>query len=405
MTTTPSRPPRTGGLVWHRGMAARDPGEHHRAATPLELLFDLCFVVAIARAAAELHHAITEDHVGAGLAGYVTVFFAIWWAWMNFTWFASAYDTDDVVYRVLTVVQMVGVLVLAVGVPAAFERFDIGTVVLGYSIIRVAMVALWLRAAREDPARRRITLVYAGGLAAVQLLWVALLALPFPWFYVGFGVLVVVELGIPVAAEARHTRRTTWHPEHIAERYGLLTLIVLGEVILGVTNALGGALTEQGLSLPLVLLALGGVLLVVGLWWTYFLGGDDTGLVTLRGALTWGYGHYALFGAVAALGAGLEVAVDAEEHLSHLGEVGAGFAVAVPAAVVLVVLTQLRRITWPAHTTAHHIVVVTALAQLGCAALAGVVGIGGSVLLMGVVLLAALATYLVRGRRPAMIEE
>ncbi|MQA98293.1 MAG: low temperature requirement protein A, partial [Streptosporangiales bacterium] len=88
------------------------------------MLFDLCFVVAVAQAAAELHHGLAEVHVGPALLGYVLVFFAIWWAWMNFTWFASAYDTDDVPYRVLTLVQIAGVLVLAAGVPDAFLHYD-----------------------------------------------------------------------------------------------------------------------------------------------------------------------------------------------------------------------------------------------------------------------------------------
>ncbi len=115
-------------------MRGRDPGEVHRAASPLELLFDLTFVVAVAQAAEGLHHALVEDHVVSGLIGYAGVFFAIWWAWMNFTWFASAYDTDDVPYRVLTLVQMGGVLVLAAGVSAALTRFDFTVVTLGYVI-------------------------------------------------------------------------------------------------------------------------------------------------------------------------------------------------------------------------------------------------------------------------------
>ena len=93
---------------WFRPMTARDPQEEHRTSSPLELLFDLTFVVAIASAAAELHHAISEDHVLPGVLGYLAVFFAIWWAWMNFTWFASAYDCDDALYRVLTVLMMAG---------------------------------------------------------------------------------------------------------------------------------------------------------------------------------------------------------------------------------------------------------------------------------------------------------
>lgn len=382
---------------WHRLMVARDPGQHHRAATPLELLFDLCFVVAIARAAAEMHHAIAEDHVLTGLLGYALVFFAIWWAWMNFTWFASAYDTDDGLYRALTVVQMAGVLVLAVGVPAVFRSFDLGVVIVGYVIMRLPMIAQWLRAAREDPERRRTCRSYAAGLAVVQVLWVALVFVPAPWVFVGVVVLLVAELAVPAWAESRGN--TTWHPEHIAERYGLLTLIVLGEVILGTTNAIAGALAT-GVSVGLVLLAAGGLLLVFALWWTYFLGGDDEGLSSIRTALGWGYGHYVVFGGIAALGAGLEVAVDVANHTAHgAGNLTAGLSVAVPVALVLVVLSELRRLTWAAGTSNRVIVGAAAALLLGCGLLSAVTGPGPAVLLMGVVLVAALSLFLTLGSR------
>ena len=102
-------------------MEGRDPDEPHRAATPLELFFDLCFVVAVAQAAVALHHELADGHLIEGTVAYLMVFFAIWWAWMGFTWFASAYDTDDVLYRLLTFFQIAGVLVIAAGVPRAFE--------------------------------------------------------------------------------------------------------------------------------------------------------------------------------------------------------------------------------------------------------------------------------------------
>ena len=105
-------------------MSGRDPGEEHRASTPLELLFDLTFVVAVARAGIELHDALGHGQAGHALTGYAAVFFGLWWAWVNFTWFASAYDTDDVPYRLLTLLQMAGVLVFAAGIPAAAEHFD-----------------------------------------------------------------------------------------------------------------------------------------------------------------------------------------------------------------------------------------------------------------------------------------
>src|SRR6185312_17111740 len=139
---------------WLTPMRARSATEDHRVSTPLELFFDLCFVVAVAQAGSPLHHAITEDHVWAGVRGYLMVFFAIWWAWMNFTWFSSAYDTDDDVYRITTFVQISGALVLAAGVEQAFEHNDFRVITIGYVIMRLAMVSQWLRAARSDPRRR-----------------------------------------------------------------------------------------------------------------------------------------------------------------------------------------------------------------------------------------------------------
>ena len=136
---------------WHIRMSGRDPAEAHRAATPLELLFDLCFVVAVAQAATFLHHDLAEGQFAHGVLSYLVVFFCIWWPWMNFTWFASAYDTDDVQYRLLTFVQIAGVLVVAAGVPRVFEELDFTIMVVGYVIMRIALVAQWLRAAREDP--------------------------------------------------------------------------------------------------------------------------------------------------------------------------------------------------------------------------------------------------------------
>src|SRR5689334_15751347 len=188
---------------WYRPMLARRPDVEHRAATPLELLFDLCFVVAVAQAAAELHHAVAEDHLGAGLLGYLTVFFAIWWAWMNFSWFATAFDVDDVPYRLTTLVQIAGGLVLAAGVPVAFERADFAVITWGYVIMRLAMVAQWLRAARSDPGHRAVALAYAVGITVVQAGWLLRLLLPDALLLPAFVVLVVAELAVPAVAERR----------------------------------------------------------------------------------------------------------------------------------------------------------------------------------------------------------
>ena len=84
-------------------------------------MFDLTFVVAFGTAANELAHALSADHIGSGIAAFAFATFGITWAWINFTWFASAYDTDDWIYRVTTMVQMVGVLIFALGIKPMFE--------------------------------------------------------------------------------------------------------------------------------------------------------------------------------------------------------------------------------------------------------------------------------------------
>ncbi len=389
--------------VWRRPMVARDPYEGHRTATPLELLFDLTFVVAVARAAAELHHALAEGHIGHAMAGYAMVFFGIWWAWMNFTWFASAYDTDDVPYRLLTLLQMSGVLVYAAGIPAAFERFDFTVVVIGYLVMRTALVAQWLRAAREHPEARSATLRYAVGVGCVQAAWVGWLWVPGPAGVWGFGVLAAAELAVPVWAEFRGTP-TTWHPGHITERYGLFTIIVLGEVVLATTTAVQSAVSshDSGLSAGVVLTAVAGVLLVFGLWWSYFKHSAEGRLRrSLPSTLAWGYGHYAVFAAVAALGAGLQVVIDTLGHHSHVGPVAAALTVAVPVAVFLVVLGLLNLGSGQDAATSLPMVVATAVLVVASAFTARLTALPATVLIMAVLVALLLAYHLAAAHRAA----
>src|SRR6185503_11692432 len=166
--------------------SGRDPEERHRTATPLELLFDLTFVVAFGVAANELAHYVAEGHVRTGVLGFGFASFAVAWAWINWSWFASAYDTDDWVMRLATMVQMVGVIVLALGLEQAFASIDDGDVldngvmVAGYVVMRVPMVFLWLRAARHDPPRRPAALAYVWTIAVAQVFWVVLAIVDLP---------------------------------------------------------------------------------------------------------------------------------------------------------------------------------------------------------------------------------
>lgn len=300
----------------------RDIHEEHRVSTPLELLFDLTFVVAIALAAAQLHHGLAEHHLAQALPVFGLVFFSIWWAWMNYSWFASAYDNDDTAFRLLTMLQMLGVLVLATGIGGAFEG-QWAAMVFGYVLMRVALVVQWVRAGRGDPERRSTCYRYALGVAAVQVFWVARLSLPADWMWPMAVLGVVLELAVPAWAE--RVGPTPWHAHHIAERYGLMTIIVLGECVLGTGNSIASVLQSEGWSWGLAAVGIGGLGLVLALWWIYFLLPSAEALHHHRErAWGWGYGHFFVFASVAALGSGLEVVADMLKVSSHGGAEGNG---------------------------------------------------------------------------------
>jgi low temperature requirement protein LtrA len=379
-------------VPWRLPMTGRDPGEQHRASTPLELFFDLCFVVAVASAAAELHHGLAEGHFDA-VAGFALSFFAIWWAWMNYTWFASAYDTGDVRFRLLTFVVMSGALVFAAGLPTLFERGNSAVAVLGYAIMRLGMVPLWLRAARDHAQCRRTALWYAVGISIVQLLWIARLWVPGPALGAATAcLLVALELAVPWLAE-RHGM-TPWHREHIAERYSLFTIIVLGEVLLATTQGIQGTLEEHGFGGPLLMTIVGGLLIVFGMWWVYFKHpGEET--LASGSSFVFGYGHYVVFASVAAVGAALAAAVDVVQHEAHVGQRAAGLALAIAVAVYLLALGAVHARAGRADVLAAP--AVTSALVLVVAAFG--VGLGLTVLLIGLVVAGAVAHYLLATHR------
>ncbi|WP_055610974.1 low temperature requirement protein A [Streptomyces phaeochromogenes] len=348
-----------------RRMTARGRDEAHRVASPLELFFDLCFVVAIAQAGVQLVHSVAEAHAAEGILNYAMVFFAIWWAWMNFTWFASAYDNDDVLYRVVTLIQIAGVLVLAAGVSQAFEDHDFLLVLLGYVIMRMALTAQWLRVARNaDGAERRMALRYAGGVLVCQAGWVGLVLLPEagrPWLFL---VMAIAEMCVPLVAEREFS--TVWHPHHISERYGLFTIIVLGETIAAATIAVKVGVDENDALGELLPIASGGLLIIFAAWWIYFVVPIHGHLSSSRKAFLWGYGHYVIFASAAAIGAGLEVAVEQAVGKAHISTSAASAAVTLPTALFLLMVWVLHARHYKVGTAQQLVLPVTALAVALC---------------------------------------
>ncbi len=384
-------------------MGGRDPHEKHRAATPLELFFDLTFVIAFGVAGSQFAHEIAEAHVGAGLLGFSFAMFAVIWAWINFTWFASAYDTDDWVFRVVTMVQIVGVLILAMGIEPMFhslvegDHVDNRVIVGGYVLMRLALVTQWVRASRQDPARRETCLRYAKYLAVVQLGWIAVLIIEadIATTFAMTVPLIMLEMATPYAAERK--AKTPWHAHHIAERYGLLAIIALGECLIGAIETLRAIVANHGWSVDAALVGFGGTALAFGMWWIYFMlpAGRALHLRRQRSYL-FGYGHIPIFAAIAATGAGLHVAAYFIDHEAHISAAAAVASIAVPVALFKLSLTWLYSVMVGADRT------IITVAACVLAALAGSIGLaaaGASVPVCLLVIVLALGVSIVVDER------
>ncbi|MCX4762773.1 low temperature requirement protein A [Streptomyces sp. NBC_01275] len=381
-----------------RRLTARGPGEAHRVASPLELFFDLCFVVAIAQAGVQLVHAVAESHAGEGILNYAMVFFAIWWAWMNFTWFASAYDNDDILYRLVTLLQIAGVLILAAGVSRAFEDHEFVAVWLGYAIMRFALSSQWLRVAwSAEGAERTMALRYVGGVLICQVGWLGLLLLPEDGRLWLFLVMALLEMCVPLYAEKDHP--TSWHPHHISERYGLFTIIVLGETIAAATVAVKSGFDENDELGKVLPIAAGGLLTIFAAWWIYFVVPIHGHLRSSRQAFLWGYGHYVVFASAAAIGAGLEVAVEQAVGQASISTLAASAAVTLPTALYLIAVWALHARHYKVGPAQQAVLPVTALLVVCCTFLGG-----WAVLAAGLVSALAVATGVTLTARAAARE-
>jgi low temperature requirement protein LtrA len=318
-----------------RPLTPRDPQESHRVASPLELFTDLCYVVGVSQAAAAMHHDVLKGHPVHGLFFFAFAFFAIWWAWLNFAWFNSAYDNDDTVSRLLTLLQVFGSLVLAAGIPNTFdEDFRLG--VAGYSIMRIGLILLWLRAAAGHAEGRRTALRYAGALFVTQGLWISFLAVPHDLRIPAFVALAALDTFVPFWSEL--AGRTPWHPHHIAERYGLFFIIVLGETVLSATTAIQIGINGEASRDALASVVIGGVLIIFSAWWLYF-ARDSAEVIGDSGyEFFWGFGHYFIYSAIALLGAALALRIDVYEHAAHVSDLTSAAIVTVPVAVFLIAL-------------------------------------------------------------------
>jgi low temperature requirement protein LtrA len=278
----------------------RDLDEMRRA-TWLELFFDLVFVAAVS----QLANALAAEPTTTRFFEFMGLFVPVWWAWMGFTFYANRFDTDDLVYRLLMLCAMFGVAALATTIPSVFQGATNGFA-LAYIAVRLVLLTLYARASRHVPEARALVRTFLTFFGAAILVWVASLAFDAPWAYVLWGVALCIELSAPIRAwrllpDAPVDRR------HLPERFGLLTLIVLGESVLAVVVGVSKISWDAGSAAAAAM----GFLVAAALWWIYF---DflDEGALTARGifgGLTYTYMNYFVVVGLAALGAGVKLAI------------------------------------------------------------------------------------------------
>ncbi|WP_164974851.1 low temperature requirement protein A [Halegenticoccus tardaugens] len=276
-------------------------GETDRHATWLELFFDLVFVVAVA----QLAYVLAGDVTPTGALRFVALFVPVWWAWIGSTFYATRFDTDDVEYRLLTAVEMFGVVALAVNIPDGFGASSSGFA-LAYAGIRGVLVFKYYRAVRHVPEARPLTTRFARGFGLAALVWFVSAFVPPPFRFLLWALGLAIDFGTPITAGTLHAELPP-HPSHLPERFGLFTIIVLGEAIIGVVSGIAA----QEWTAASVLVGAFGTAIAFCLWWIYF---DDHDGSAVRAAQAegriwtyqaWLYLHLPLVVGLTAAGVGV----------------------------------------------------------------------------------------------------
>jgi low temperature requirement protein LtrA len=305
---------------------------------------------------------------------------------------------------------MVGVVIVGLGLPDLFHSLDVGNdvdntvMIAGYVVMRVAVIANWARVARQAPLYRQAAVAYIVSVGVAQVGWivVAIPHLSIRTTLVTSLVLYVIELAGPWVSERRCA--TPWHPHHIAERYGLLVIIALGEGVIGTVASVSPLVHEHGWSFDAVVLIIAGIILTFTMWWMYF--AIPFGEILRRNRAAswlWGYGHLVLFAALAAVGSGLHVAAYIVEGVAHVGYETAVLAVAIPVGVYLLGLFAIYAAMVRTFDTFHLLLIALVVVALVVAGLlAGTASFGVCVLIVAAAPLIVVLGFELVGHRHAL---
>jgi low temperature requirement protein LtrA len=284
--------------------------DEERHATWLETFFDLVFVVAVSQVAHRLTFRLTIPAV----LEYLALFVPIVWAWIGVVFYTDRFGTDGLGDRLAVLVQMAAAAVLAVSAGGAL-RFTSAAFALAYATIRVVMVVQYAFAWYYVPAARPITRRYFWGFLLAAVFWALSVLFGPPWRFILWGAGIAADFAVPLSAGQLHARFAP-HTRHLPERFGLFTLIVLGETIVAVVAGLANHPWSwlDGLTGFL------GLILAFSFWWLYFDNLDDAVIRAARerGRIwiyqSWLYAHFPLYAALAATGVGIAYAIRADQY-------------------------------------------------------------------------------------------
>jgi low temperature requirement protein LtrA len=228
----------------------------------LELFYDLIYVVIIA----ELGNLLSHDVSWVGVLEFVLLFIPVWWSWTGITFYVNRIVVDDIWHRLLIFTQMTFVAVMAISVEHAFgETFIQFTLV--YVSIQSILIVMYLRAGWHIERSRPLMYRYAKGNGIAIAIWLVSAFTPPPYRYLLAGVGMAVHFAVAWSPGTRKlTGQLPPNIPHMSERYGLLTIIVLGETFVKVVD------TNAGELLTITMALYGSVALILGysLWWLYF---------------------------------------------------------------------------------------------------------------------------------------
>jgi low temperature requirement protein LtrA len=278
-------------------LPATDTAHQERRATWSELFCDLAYVVAVAQVA----HGLKQAPTAAGVAAFAVLFVPVWWSWIGITFYADRFDSDNVVDRLLLALHMLVVAALAVqlheGTGANAPGFA-----LVYGVLRLLLILQYARVHWRLPAARPLARRYMAGFSLAVLPWLASIFVAPPLRFALWAAGLIIDLVTPLTARAQQAALPL-SPSHLPERFGLFTIIVLGESLVAVV----GGVAEQHQSPASVLTAVLAFCFAFGIWWLYFDNVSHSIVHRTRfSGQTWVYMHLILMMGLTASGAGAE---------------------------------------------------------------------------------------------------